>query len=192
MKKFITTMMLLAFVTLNSNANTVTTLLDKTSNLVDSTKKTVKESITTVDTSSNFKMVYQDVKEGLTGLAKGLKVGVEHVYIVLVKQQVVHAITWLIVLTILSLLTFYFWYNFNTNYKKTQDKDHDWYHDDLDDHFDLVGNLIIFVVLFAITLILFFTSIHTIISGFVNPEYGAIKDIINFVSNTSETCSTCN
>lgn len=27
--------------------------------------------------------------------------------------------------------------------------------------------------------------------GFVNPEYGAIKDIINFVSNTSKTCSTC-
>ena len=83
MKKVI--FMLLAFITLNSNANTVTTLLDKTSEIVDSTKKTVKESITSVDTSSNFKMLYQDVKEGLSGLATGLKVGVEHVYTILVK-----------------------------------------------------------------------------------------------------------
>jgi len=95
MKKVI--FLLLAFITLNSNANTVTTLLDKTSEIVDSTKKTVKESITSVDTSSNFKMLYQDVKEGLSGLATGLKVGVEHVYIVLVKQQIVNSITWVII-----------------------------------------------------------------------------------------------
>ena len=40
MKKVI--FMLLAFITLNSNANTVTTLLDKTSEIVDSTKKQLK------------------------------------------------------------------------------------------------------------------------------------------------------
>ena len=190
MKKVI--FMLLAFITLNSNANTVTTLLDKTSEIVDSTKKTVKESITLVDTSSNFKMVYQDVKEGLSGLATGLKVGVEHVYIVLVKQQVVYAITYTICIIVLFLFTLFFYHNFMVNYKKTQDKDHSWYKDDLDEHFGLVGNLLIFLVLLTLTIAIFCINIDMIVAGFINPEYGAIKDIINFVSNTSKTCSTCN
>ena len=172
MKKVI--FLLLAFITLNSNANTVTTLLDKTSEIVDSTKKTVKESITSVDTSSNFKMVYQDVKEGLSGLATGLKVGVEHVYIVLVKQQIVNSITWVIIYLIFILICYLFVKNWNYLAKET------------DDVVNIIGSVVLTIILISLT----FTLNETVM-GFVNPEYGAIKDIINFVSNTSKTCSTC-
>lgn len=173
MKKVI--FLLLAFITLNSNANTVTTLLDKTSEIVDSTKKTVKESITSVDTSSNFKMVYQDVKEGLSGLATGLKVGVEHVYIVLVKQQIVNSITWVIIYLLFIFICYLFVKNWNYLAKET------------DDVVNIIGSVVLTIILISLT----FTLNETVM-GFVNPEYGAIKDIINFVSNTSKTCSTYN
>jgi len=172
MKKVI--FLLLAFITLNSNANTVTTLLDKTSEIVDSTKKTVKESITSVDTSSNFKMLYQDVKEGLSGLATGLKVGVEHVYIVLVKQQIVNSITWVIIYLLFIFICYLFVKNWNYLAKET------------DDVVNIIGSVVLTIILISLT----FTLNETVM-GFVNPEYGAIKDIINFVSNTSKTCSTC-
>ena len=173
MKKVI--FLLLAFITLNSNANTVTTLLDKTSEIVDSTKKTVKESITSVDTSSNFKMLYQDVKEGLSGLATGLKVGVEHVYIVLVKQQIVNSITWVII----YLLFIFIWYLFvkNWNYLAKE----------TDDVVNIIGSVVLTIILIALVF-----TLNKTVMGFVNPEYGAIKDIINFVSKTSKTCSTYN
>ena len=64
--------------------------------------------------------------------------------------------------------------------------------EDLDEHFGLVGNLLIFLVLLTLTIVIFCINIDIIVAGFINPEYGAIKDIINFVSNTSKTCSTCN
>jgi len=41
--------------------------------------------------------------------------------------------------------------------------------------------------------IFFFSdTINSTITGFVNPEYGAMKDIINFVQGVSNgTCNTC-
>ena len=59
-----------------------------------------KETTTFIDTSSNFKQVYGDIKTGLVGLAAGLKVGVEHIYIILVTQQILNSITWLIIIII--------------------------------------------------------------------------------------------
>ena len=58
--------------------------IDVTITLDTITVKTEK-AITFVDTSSNFKHIYGDIKAGLKRLAAGLKVGVEHVYTVLIK-----------------------------------------------------------------------------------------------------------
>lgn len=76
----------------------------KTSNdtLVSNIKESVLEAIP--DSSVlTFKEVYSDIKSGLTALGSSLKVGSEHVYEVLVKQQLSNSISELL-LIILGIL----------------------------------------------------------------------------------------
>lgn len=134
------------------------------------------------DTSQvTYNKVYNDVKAGLTGLAAGLKVTATHVYEVLVKQQVVNAIIGLISVILLSIITIVLWIKFNINIKRTETDGDKWYRDDLDDHFGLIGLMIIAIIFTVVTLIIFGVNINSIITGFCNPEYGAIKDISNFI-----------
>lgn len=106
--------------------------------------------------------VYNDAKSALTGLAQALKVGSEHVYGVIVKQQVVSSIVWLcvdIVILLLSIALWILWW-------KSRDKDEWW-------GVPFFSTLIFFII--------FFFTINTMVSGFVNPEYGAMKDILSFI-----------
>ena len=168
MKKLL--FMLLAFTTLTINANSVEKLTKSVTNVVDSTKIATVNGVNFVDTSSTFKTMYQDVKSGIMGLAEGLKVGAEHVYIILVKQQVVKAVTWLI-LSIFSLIIFYF---FCKGFKKGIDED--WGERLVPYTLFLGGASLIFIVICGL-------NIETMVTGFINPEYGAIMDIINFVKH---------
>lgn len=129
---------------------------------------TVVQKVKQLDTNSNFKQVYSDVKAGLVGLSAALKVGTEHVYEILVKQQVIMAISYLITLLFSGFVIIY-------GFKKVIDN---W-----TDITDL--NLECIVVLpssFAVLwFFAFFNLIDDIITGFLNPEFGAIQEIINFV-----------
>lgn len=154
--------------------NTVEKTLNAVSNIVDSLQKDVKDGVAFVDTSSLYKTIYNDVKTGLTGLASGLKVGVEHVYAVLVKQQVVKSIAelvaWFLIPLLLTVLAIYIAFKFK------------WFSENVLDNtegFSAFGG----VVLIAIPLLICVLgpSWQTIITGFVNPEYGAIQDIMNFI-----------
>lgn len=164
--------LLLAFITLNTNANQIDTLINRSSAIVDSTKKTVKESISIIDTSSNFTMIYKDIKNGISALALGLKVGTEHVYTILVKQQVVNSIIWLIYLIICIPLGFIL-YKIGVHLFKICDKN--------DNPLPIAYSFFIGVSYFLI-LISCFCHLDIIIMGFVNPEYGAINEILHFVS----------
>jgi len=110
--------------------------------------------------------IYQDAKKALSQIGKALAVGGEHVYKVLVKQQVVRSITWTIVSTgffILVLITWAPWWWFN------KDK----FNEYMNEMFGLpMIASIVFIIVFCF-------SVNTIVSGFVNPEYGAIKEILN-------------
>lgn len=162
--------MLLAFTTLTINANSVEKLTKSVTNVIDSVKVATVNGVNFVDTSSTFKTMYQDVKSGITGLAEGLKVGAEHVYIVLVKQQIVNSITWTI-LTIVSLTLFYLFYKgFQKGMKDGWDEVLIPY------TVFLGGGSLIFVIGCLLHL-------NIIVTGFVNPEYGAIMDIIKFVKH---------
>lgn len=62
------------------------------------------------DTSSlSWSKVYNNAKDGLKGLASALKVGTEHVWEILVKQQLAEAITWTIVdiILLIPIITFF-------------------------------------------------------------------------------------
>lgn len=117
-----------------------------------------------------FSKVYEDVKTGMAGLAAGLKVGVSHVYEVLVKQQLVMAITYCLWLPFGIGLIFLFIKAYR--------------HLDANDRFDEPGRALFLIfggILSMVPLVIFMCNMDTIVTGFVNPEYGAIRDIINFV-----------
>lgn len=112
-------------------------------------------------TQLTLNRVYEDVKEGIAGLATALKAPAEHVYEILVRQQVVYAWSSLaltIVGIALALLGFYAWSK-------------DW--EDFGIFLTIIGTIT------CLCGLIFFFAMG--IGGFINPEYGAIKDIIHFV-----------
>ncbi len=122
---------------------------------------------------TTFTKVYEDIKEGLTGLASGLKVGVTHVYAVLVKQQVVRSVTYVILYLILSITGIVL---IRKSYNILKENDSDT--EGLGIFLGIAGGVVTVIVL-----ILFTFTIDNTVTGFLNPEYGAIKEIISFVSD---------
>jgi len=149
----------------------------------DSTLKVIE------DTSQvTFSKVYNDVKVGINAVASALKVGAEHVYEVLVRQQVVNAIIYciLFLIGIIGLIisfkaliklgwsdnSYYSneWVNKGgyEEWKKTQAN----------------ASNVIFVISGLISLIVFFIGIinlDVIVSGIINPEYGALQEIMSWI-----------
>lgn len=153
--------------------------------------KDIKEMIETKDTAKSvvakeaeseipdsskmtFSKVYGDVKAGISGLASSLKVGAEHVYYVLVKQQVVHAIKWLLILG----FGFFCIIHFLKKYKNITEK---WWNHASTIPTGMgvfrVGQIILGVIFICIG----FNHTNEILTGLINPEYGALQDILNFV-----------
>jgi len=159
-----------------SQANVVSDAKKTAVGVIDSTTKVIKDVAYTVDTSSLSKQIYGDVKQALVGFAAALKVGVEHVYIVLVKQQVVNAIIYSIpaLLSILFIILAYVqWGKIvmeKDNYNSSQPKEA---------RPVVFTGIFIFLTLFCF--IIAATHFDVIVMGFVNPEYGAMTDIMNFV-----------
>src|SRR5688572_20864353 len=102
---------LMAF-TLTTQADVVGVVSRNLSEIADSTVDAARKTANLVDTSTLSKQIYSDVKQALVGIAAALKVGVPHVYEVLVRQQVVKAITWSIVDGIIFLITILIWVAF--------------------------------------------------------------------------------
>jgi len=129
--------------------------------------------------------VFDEVTNAIESLAKALEVPAEHVYKILVKQQFINSISNILVI-IISFLVFHLIliYSFrdyiktNEKYRKMYDRSEDYIHYDLDESwwlFSIIPSIIIIIV----TFIFLICSFENIITGFANPEYGAIKDIIN-------------
>lgn len=124
--------------------------------LFDSTKR-----------SATFDSVYKDVKGALATMADGLKITVDHLWGVLVYQQRLEAITWLIIsgITLFPIIGFFRYY------RKTIS----------DGHGDLNKDGWIMVGLAGISFVLLIAdccNFSNIIQGLFNPEYGALKEIM--------------
>lgn len=118
-------------------------------------------------TKVTFTKVYNDVKSGLKGLREALKVGSEHVYQVMVRQQVINAITDVMAFVFCIIIWFIF-------YKLMKASDFDRV------NWQSVVGVIIGILNSAFLVVLLF-CLSTILTGFLNPEYGAIKDIVEFI-----------
>lgn len=114
-------------------------------------------------------VIYNDAKAALKQLGDALKVGAEHVYMVLVKQQVVNAIAWSVPFVVGILLLLQFAYSFTHA---------DWREYGWNRH----ATLALFTIAFSlISLGVGLGHLDIIITGFVNPEYGAIKEIMDMI-----------
>lgn len=158
-----------------------------TTNVVTQTVQSVKDATTKVDTSSLSKQIYSDFKSGITSAAAALKVGVEHVYRILVKQQVVKSIVYIAICLIIGCFSIVFYkrmrYN-NDEYLKFRDNDKtkNWNSDRTDNSFGIASIIysILFVGSVLATVTTLYVNIEVITTGFINPEYGAMRDIVSF------------
>lgn len=121
-------------------------------------------------TKVTFNEVYSDIKGALSAAGEALKVGSEHVYEVLVRQQAVNSVSMICTDTVILLAAFIL---FKIATKMAKD---DEVEDDLPFPF-FIGSIVLFMLgAIAITF-----DMNDIITGFVNPEYGAIMDIKDFI-----------
>lgn len=141
----------------------------------------------TADTAKfNWNSVYKDAKEGVKAIASGLKVGAEKVWIVLTKQQIVKAITNIVIYIFLFILFISFFNMSKARYKvcKVRMKEHSGSYRSFEEYIEGVG-CIIFGVLSGISgivlVVCFSATIDVTVTGIVNPEYGAIRDVMEFV-----------
>lgn len=144
-------------------------------------------------TSLTMNKVYEDVKVGLTGLSKALKVGTEHVYGILVKQQVVNSVINLtsyllyLIMIVVVLKTGLKWKVKHDILGKEDEEKHKnsywsgW--DNNSSHYGTLSTVTFFLT--GLLIIIFFSSLcvslSSTITGLINPEYGAIKDIVSFI-----------
>lgn len=156
------------------------------SDTYDSVKTSVVSGINIVDTSSNFKAIYTDVKTGIAALSSALKVGAEHVYTVLVKQQIVNSISNIILILIFFISSIMLYKEAGKKYTTHRErvKSKDRYDSALDQTSQGVGCILLNIgaaILFIATIGVFTNTYNSIISGIINPHYGAMKDIIEIV-----------
>lgn len=124
-------------------------------------------------TSVTAREVYNDAKSVLKSLGEALKVGSEHVYEVLVRQQITNSVTNVIGM-ILGLIFSYSLYKFANDKKDPND---DW-----DDTIYIIP-LVMSIIIFACVFIGGSIVMQETVMGFVNPEYGAIKQILDLIKH---------
>ena len=71
MRKLIIGALLLLSTNIYGQTSTVEKVINKAGDVVDSTKQALKDGVTAVDTSGNFKMIYTDIKTGISALPVG-------------------------------------------------------------------------------------------------------------------------
>jgi len=151
-------------------------ILSYSNNSNDSLVNSVSESVLKQIPDSfglTFKQVYTDIKSGLVALGESLKVSSEHVYEILVKQQVVDAFYYLM----LGLLSLFLIISFFKKYKSNEQ----WSTEDEKNPTGVGIIRVLQMVLGCFIFLIFLFSIDTIITGFINPEYGAIKQILEII-----------
>lgn len=113
-----------------------------------------------------FSKVYNDVKGALVGLGAALKVGAEHVYGIFIKQQIINAIVWSVIFILMAIILL--------KSLHIMCKEIDWNEVQVKTVMALV-----FTIFSTIGVIVCLCHTDVIVTGFCNPEYGAIQEIMD-------------
>ena len=133
------------------------------------TVDTTSKSTIVTDSTLTFLKVYEDIKSDVIGLANVLKMPAEHVYRVMVKQQVIDALSGTLFIVIMLILLF-----LSIRYLKACNNN--------PDIKDISGPVVLLIIVSIITFTVLMVAGSTVLTGFFNPEYGAMRDIVNFVN----------
>jgi hypothetical protein len=121
--------------------------------------------------------IYSDVKESLKGLGEALEVGASHVYTFLVKQQMIIAVTYSL-FGVIGLIFAMNWFKAYNNVKEI------WFLQVEYESDNPTGIMIIRTAQIAFSIIMivaFIVNLNVVITGFFNPEYGAMKEILTLI-----------
>lgn len=135
------------------------TLNSNTEKVIDN----VAKGVTTVynDAGKVAQNITPKVEKALEKLSKDLKVTADKAWDILVRQQLVNSIGILVILLVTIGSWFHFWYRYKQAIQN--------------DNYILAAVLtVIIAIAGTITSTIFFNDMLT---GFINPEFGAIKDI---------------
>lgn len=117
--------------------------------------------------------IYNDTKAAISQIGKALSVGAEHVYEVLVKQQYVKSVTNLLIYLLIVPILVFFVYSWKGVAKDRKGGF------SVDDHW--IGCSIASTALLVIWTAFLIGSLEGTITGFFNPEYGAIEKIMELI-----------
>lgn len=123
-------------------------------------------------TQITFTQVYNDFKGALSGAADALKTGSEHVYEILVRQQFVNSVSMCILYFLLVGLSAWLWFFIPKKVKEFNDES---------SYSDYGPLYIIPSVVSLVSMLIITATITDVVTGFVNPEYGAIQEIREFI-----------
>lgn len=137
-----------------------------------------KDSISNKQSKELTEQIYSDVKSVIADLAMELKVGAENVYTVIKSQQVIKSIVNVIEYILLILMLILGIKGILIGYKCCST---DPYGDKEFDHPLLILCSIGTVILLAISIGIFSSTITETITGFVNPDFGAINYILQLI-----------
>lgn len=132
-------------------------------------------------TKVTWGQVYNDVKGALDGVADALKTGAEHVYEVLVRQQFTNSVTNIAIYILLASVCYTALRIGQQRYKARDKQTAQSYLDNPTDYADVIIPLIIGVILLGGFVAFLVTTINATITGFINPEYGALQEIKSFI-----------
>lgn len=137
-----------------------------------------KDSISDKQSKELTEQIYSDVKSVITGLAKELKVGAENVYAVIKSQQVVKSTVNIIKYVLLILMLILGIKGILIGYKYCST---DSYGDKDLDHPLFIFSSVATIPLLAISISMFSATITETITGFINPDFGAINYILQLI-----------
>lgn len=143
-----------------------------------------KEEVTTVQVIDH---IYDKTSEAITELAQALAVPAEHVYNVLVRQQILQSISAILIFTLVSLICYITmqvalkdWKKANIQWAIDNERPDKTSNYDFDDDWWAYAFWTA-VAIWIIGIAVFLGCIGTITTGIFNPEYGAIKDIMSIL-----------
>ena len=182
MKKILFTFILAitSIITYSNTDSTVTNIENKTREI----SNFVANQVSAIDTSKVSHKIY----EGLSQLAAGLKTTADNVWDITVRQQLVYSIANLILGIFMFFIVRYIifsgyrrYVNYNEAYNKATNNVEGYRYYAIDEG-SWLANFIVGSTLGIISIALFILNIQQTITGFVNPEFGAMRQIIEFVS----------
>lgn len=170
-------MMLLAFVTLNSNASTVSNLIDSatatTKSIVNSTVNGAVDAKNFVDTSGNFRLMYNDLKSGVLALATAFKTGAEQVLYIIGKKYFLMGIyAWVLVVfgIIVSIVSIV---KLNNNLKQWVEE------------YEALP-IILFIVTLIFSIACVSMNLQDAINYTFNPQYYVLQEVIDMVKTLKQ------